>query len=71
MPGNCVREYDDLYGDDAYVQMSINYRRFMNEHMLVERARRDHIQSGLCYGYLRMRSPMKAQPKKKSDKKAI
>jgi hypothetical protein len=66
------KEYDEYYGDFAYENMSINYVRFMREHVLVERAKRDHIASGLCYGYLRVPSPMVVQKKRaKGDRHGI
>ncbi len=65
-------EYDDIYGDFAYENMSINYVRFMREHVIVERAKRDHMMSGLCYGYLRVPSPRISQKKRsKGDKHGV
>lgn len=76
-------EYEDYYGpvcidkngklqDDAWIQMSLNYVRFMREHVLVERAKRDHMMTGLCYGYLRVPSPRIAQRKRsKGDRHGV
>lgn len=57
-------EYEEYYGAYAYENMSINYVRFMREHVLVERSKRDHMMTGLCYGYLRVPSPRIAQKKR-------
>lgn len=65
-------EYDEYYGAYAYENMAINYVRFMREHVLVERAKRDHQMTGLCYGYLRVPSPRIAQRKRsKGDRHGV
>ncbi len=63
-------EYTYLFGDEAFLRLAMNYIRFMDEHVIVQKAKQDHRDRGVCFGYLRVRPPTVFQ-KKKSDKKAV